>query len=153
MKTLPTRSTRSTRSLVYLALAALPVSLGARLPAETFTATLSGASEVPPVTSQATGTVTVTIDGNQLSYKIEVKNLDNPTMAHIHDAGPGRDGPPIVPLWKGDKAIGFTGVLAQGKVTVKPSDIAAIRSGKTYVNVHTRNHPSGELRGQLTPVM
>lgn len=139
------------RSLLYLALAALPLSLGAHLQVETFTATLSGGSEVPPITSSATGTATVTIDGNQLTYKIEVKNLDNPTMTHIHQAARGLDGPPVVPLWSGQKPIGFTGVLTEGKVTVKPDVIAAIRAGKTYVNVHTKVHPSGELRGQLEP--
>jgi hypothetical protein len=145
MKTVPPRS------LLYLALVALPLSLGSRLPADTFTAQLSGAAEVPPIQSQATGTATVTIDGNQLTYKIEVKDLDNPTMAHIHEGAPGSDGPPVVPLWSGQKSIGFTGVLAEGKVTVKPDVIAAIRAGKTYVNIHTEVHASGELRGQLEP--
>lgn len=139
------------RSLLYLALVALPLSLGSRLPADTFTAKLSGANEVPPIKSQATGTATVTIDGNELTYKIEVKNLDNPTAAHIHEGARGFDGPPVVPLWSGGKSIGFTGVLAQGKVTVKPEVIAAIRAGKTYVNVHTKVRSSGELRGQLEP--
>lgn len=145
MKTLPARS------VLYLTLAALPLSLGARRPAETFTATLSGGSEVPPITSKATGSATVTLDGNKLSYEIRVKNLDNPTMAHIHKGAPGHDGPHIVPLWDGDKPIGFTGVLAKGTVTVKPEVAAAIRSGNAYVNVHTQEHPSGELRGQLEP--
>jgi hypothetical protein len=27
--------------------------------------------------------------------------------------------------------------------------IAAIRAGKTYVNVHTNKHPGGEIRGQV----
>jgi CHRD domain len=146
-KTLPTRA------MLYLAIAALPLSLGARLPADTFTATLSGSSEVPPMQSSATGTATVTLDGNKLTYKIEVKNLDNPTMAHIHKGAPGTDGAPIVPLWKGAKSIGFTGVLAEGTVTVTSDVAAAIRSGDTYVNVHTKQHPAGELRGQLAPAM
>jgi hypothetical protein len=144
--------TVSPRSLLYLALVALPLSLGSRLPADTFTAKLSGGAEVPPIDSQATGTATVTIDGDQLTYKIEVKNLDTPTMAHIHQGARGFDGPPIVPLWSGEKPIGFTGVLAEGTVTVKPDVIAAIRAGKAYVNVHTKVHSSGELRGQLEPV-
>jgi hypothetical protein len=27
--------------------------------------------------------------------------------------------------------------------------IAAIRAGRTYVNVHTNKHPGGEIRGQV----
>jgi hypothetical protein len=147
MKTLPTRST------LFLALLALPLALGARPKPESFTAALSGANEVPANDSKATGTATVTIDGNQLTFKVEVSNLDNATMAHIHGAAPGQNGGVLVPLYKGDGAAGFSGVLAQGTVTVEPAVVEAIRAGNAYVNVHTKANPRGELRGQLEPAM
>ncbi len=122
---------------------------GSVRPADTYTAALSGANEVPAVTSDATGTATVTIDGNELSWRVEVKGLDNPTMAHIHGAAPGENGGVLVPLFREDKGEDFSGVLTEGKTTVEDDVIAAIRSGNAYVNVHTKANPRGEIRGQL----
>jgi hypothetical protein len=130
---------------------ALAWALGAVRPADRFTATLSGASEVPAVQSDATGTATVTIDGNVLSWRVEVKGLNDPTMAHIHGAAPGENGGVLVPLFREDKGEDFSGVLTEGKTTVEPDVIAAIRSGNAYVNVHTKANPRGEIRGQLKP--
>ena len=149
MKTLPARST------LLIVLLALPLALGARAKPASFTAALSGANEVPANDSKATGTATVTIDGNQLTFKLDVSNVEGATMAHIHGAPAGKNGGVLVPLYKSDGAAGFsgTGVLAQGTVTVEPSVVEAIRSGNAYVNVHTKADPRGELRGQLKPAM
>jgi hypothetical protein len=51
---------------------------------ETFTATLSGANEVPPVTTTATGTATINAVGGTLVYRVDVVGLNNPTLSHIH---------------------------------------------------------------------
>jgi len=147
MKILPNRS------LLLVTLAALPLALAARPKAETFTAALSGSNEVPAVDSKASGTATVTLDGNKLTFKLEVSNLDNATMAHIHGAESGKNGGVLLPLYAGEGSAGFSGVLAQGTVTVGDNVLEAIRSGDAYVNVHTKAHPGGELRGQLKPAM
>jgi trimeric autotransporter adhesin len=147
MKILPGRSTW------LLTLVALPLALGARRQAQTFTATLSPSSEVPAVDSKASGKATVTIDGNQLSFKVEVSNIDNATMAHIHAGAAGANGGVLVPLYKGDGSAGYSGTLAEGKATVEANVIEAIKSGNAYVNVHTKANPKGELRGQLVPSM
>ena len=149
MKTLPARTA------LFLALLALPLALGARAKPEKFTATLSGASEVPANASKATGKATVTIDGDKLTFELDVSNMSDATMAHIHGAAPGKNGGVLVPLYKSDSAAGFSGsgVLAQGTVTVKPEVVKAIEAGDAYVNVHTKANPRGELRGQLKPAM
>ena len=146
MYTLPKRSTLFLVPFLFMA-------LGARQPADQFTATLSGASEVPAVESTATGTATVTIDGHTVSWKVEVKGIDNPTMAHIHGAAPGENGGVLVPLFRDAKGEGFSGVLTEGSTEVKDEVIAAIRAGNAYVNIHTKANPRGELRGQLKPAM
>lgn len=137
------------RSLPLILVPALFWALGSRPAAEQFTATLDGASEVPAVETQATGTATVTVDGHELSWRVEVSGIDNPTMAHIHGAAPGENGGVLVPLFREDKGPGFSGVLTEGQATVEDEVIEAIRAGNAYVNVHTAANPRGEIRGQL----
>ncbi|HVQ45606.1 MAG TPA: CHRD domain-containing protein, partial [Gemmatimonadales bacterium] len=45
--------------------------------ATSFTATLTGANEVPAVTTTATGTATFTVSGGQITYTINGINLTN----------------------------------------------------------------------------
>jgi len=138
------------RSLPLLLVPVVFWALGSTRPmADTFTATLSGSEEVPAVESDATGTATVTLDGDKLSWSIEVKGIDNPTMAHIHHGAPGENGGVLVPLFRGEKGSAFSGMLAEGSTTVADSVAQVIRAGNAYVNVHTTGNPRGEIRGQL----
>lgn len=141
------------RSIFALVPAVAFVMLGARPQAETFTATLSGASEVPAVESSATGMATVTIDGHTVTWHVEVKGVDHPTMAHIHGAAAGENGGVLVPLFREDKGADFSGVLTDGSAEVEDNVLEAIRAGNAYVNVHTEGNPRGEMRGQLKPKM
>jgi CHRD domain len=132
-----------------------------------FVANLAGKDQVPPVETHATGRATFRLskNGKDLSYTLNVKGIDDVTMAHIHMAPMGKDGPPVVWLY-GDKMhpakkMGMvSGMLARGTITEadlvgsmkgKPlSDLVKeIRDGDTYVNVHTKGHPAGEIRGQI----
>ncbi len=139
------------RSLPLALVPALFWALGSRPPAEQFTATLDGASEVPAVQTGATGTATVTIDGHELTWHLEVSGIDNPTMGHIHGAAPGENGGVLVPLFREEKGEKFSGVLSDGHATVEDNVLEAIRAGNAYVNVHTKANPRGEIRGQLKP--
>jgi hypothetical protein len=139
------------RSLPLVLVPALFWALGSRPAAEQFTATLDGASEVPAVDTDATGTATVTIDGDELTWHLEVSGIDHPTMAHIHGAAPGENGGVLVPLFQEDKGESFSGVLSEGHTTVDADVIEQIRAGNAYVNVHTTANPRGEIRGQLHP--
>lgn len=109
----------------------------------TFTATLSGANEVPPVTTSATGTVTATLDGTALSLSGSFSGLSgNPTAAHIHSGDAGSNGPVIVALNVDGGTLGLTHTLTAEQVT-------ALTEGRVYVNVHTAANAGGEIRGQL----
>ncbi|MFL5460351.1 MAG: CHRD domain-containing protein [Gemmatimonadales bacterium] len=139
-----------------------------------FTATLSGANEVPAVTTPATGTATFTVSGNQITYTINATNLTNAVLGHIHLAAVGVNGPVRLNLCgTGDpqpactSQPGTTGVVATGTngTTVGTPPItfedllAAMRTGGAYVNVHTNTpgctqgqpgcNPGGEIRGQI----
>lgn len=117
--------------------------------ATSFQAMLSGDNEVPPVATAATGTFTVSIEGDQLTYTLEVNGLSGAARAaHIHGAAPGENGGVIVPLQLVEGA-GDSGVIAQGTATVDAAALEAIRAGNAYVNVHTPDNGGGEIRGQL----
>ena len=53
---------------------------------QTFTATMTGGEEVPPKNTKATGSAKFvsSSDGNSMTYRIRVVNINGVTMAHIH---------------------------------------------------------------------
>lgn len=139
-----------------------------------FVAHLSGDEEVPVRDTQAQGQAIFHLskDGTALSYKLIVANIENVVAAHIHCGAVGVSGPVGVTLFMGSPGGGRTdGILAEGVVTAPDSGngcgwtdlasvVAAMRSGATYVNVHTNDgveppntgpgdFPGGEIRGQI----
>ena len=133
---------------------------------EKFQARLDAANEVRPPTLSGTspsGTATFTSEGNSLTYKVSVSGLSSAyTAAHIHTGAPGVAGPVIVPLAltagssegtaSGEGTIdasGIKGKNADGSPLSMTDLLTAMRSGSTYVNVHTTNNKAGEARGQI----
>ena len=124
----------------------------------TFTATLSGAKETVPNSSTGTGTATVILDDLTGKGTISVifSGLSTPvTGSHIHCCQPqGANGPVIVPFdafltLSADK---LSGSITNFAFTLTAAQVAAMKGGLTYVNVHTTTNPGGEIRGQLAPV-
>jgi hypothetical protein len=109
-----------------------------------FTATLDGASEVPPVETQATGSASFELgrrDGSALHYSIVVEGLSGPaTAAHIHPGAAGETNPPLVTL---------DHETLRGTLELTAEQVSAITAGPVYVNVHTEANAGGEIRGQL----
>jgi CHRD domain len=132
-----------------------------------FHATLSGKEQSPPIDTSAHGTATFVLSksGKSLRYRLYVADIDSISMAHIHIAPAGTEGPVAVWLYPLHppgvvKKGKFTGVLARGIITaaklqgpLKGKTIADlvddIKAGDAYVNVHTTAHPAGEIRGQI----
>jgi len=127
-----------------------------------FSATLSGASTRPtPVTTTATGTASFEYvsDLRTLFYRIDVASIDSVFLAHIHaPADTGGTAGVVLNLFLGPtKGLGFTGTLAQGvggdlgapAGMTLDSLLVLLGNGHAYVNVHTRAHPAGEIRGQV----
>jgi len=136
----------------------------------TFTAQLTGAQEVPPVKTAATGNATFNLspDGKSLHCQLKVTNLSDITMAHIHLGPAGKNGPVAVWLYPMSgpppvlKPGSFTGILADGTITAKnlagplkgkplSALVKDMQAARAYVNVHTKAHPEGEIRGQIAP--
>lgn len=108
---------------------------------------LTGANEVPPVTTSATGRSMIVVHPNRAVSGSVTTTGVNATMAHIHVGAPGANGPVIVPLARGD---GGTWTVPAGAMLTE-DQYASWRAGNLYVNVHSAAFPGGEIRGQLRP--
>jgi hypothetical protein len=109
--------------------------------------TLSGDQEVPAVKTAATGSGTITVgDDKSVSGSVMTTGV-NATMAHIHIAAAGVNGPVIVPLEKN----GDNGWKVPAGKSLTDDQMKAFKAGDLYVNVHSAANPGGEIRGQLKP--
>ena len=128
---------------------------GLPLAQRTFVTTLNGASEVPPEITSATGSATVILSPDQTAALVSLSfaNLSSPqTAAHIHGpAEPGNNAPGTIldldqPLGQVSNLLWVFAPL--GGLPVQ-DQVNALKTGRLYVNVHTANFPSGEIRGWL----
>ena len=119
---------------------------------ERFIAFLSGANEPTPTTTGAQGLATVTVKGNLITYRIELSNIDSAFLAHIHHGPAGTSSGIIQNLYISPRPstdLNFSGLLIEDTVTVTDAVLTQMRADTTYVNVHTKLNPGGEIRGQL----
>jgi hypothetical protein len=124
-------------------------------------AVLSGDNEVPAVESEGEGRATVKFSEDAIQFKLVVRGIDEVTQAHIHIGPEGENGDVVAFLFGFvDGGVTQNGLLATGTITeadlIGPLTgeplsalVEAIRSGNAYVNVHTVDHPGGEIRGQF----
>jgi hypothetical protein len=148
-------------------------------PTPTFTATLTGANQVPANQSAATGTGTIVLtnDETAISFSTTFAGLDQPpTGAHLHIAPAGSNATGGQPLDANGNALtdpvhgialdangnpielaipagtGTTGALGPQTFAVTPGFLAQLEAGNVYENIHDApNFPAGEIRGQFAP--
>jgi len=110
-----------------------------------FVAQLSGAQEVPPNNSTASGTATVLLSPDETTARVSLNfsGLSSAeTVAHIH--GPGAAGviaPVLFPLPQGE--------FSDFVITLTSGDVQNLKSGLVYADVHSTAIPTGEVRGQF----
>jgi hypothetical protein len=108
---------------------------------------LTGSHEVPAVKTMARGSGVIEVTANgSVSGKVTTRGIAG-TMAHIHEAAPGSNGPPIISLAPGPHG---TWVVPAGS-KLSADQYKAFLAGHLYINVHSKSHPGGEIRGQLKP--
>lgn len=119
---------------------------------------LSGAEEVPGVTTTAVGTFLwrVTDAGIETELVLDGTLF---TMGHFHLGAKGTNGPVVAflfgPIEGGQKAVHSTKLITAADLIgplagKKLDDLATeIRAGNIYVNVHSVDNPAGVLRGQV----
>ena len=128
-----------------------------------FNIELTGNEEVPPVQTDATGSAQFTAPHfDNIGYSINVSNIDKVTAAHIHSGKQGENGPIVVTLFKAEtpSSEAINGILTSGNITNANLEgpmagktlmdlTQSMELGETYVNVHSQDHPNGEIRGQI----
>jgi CHRD domain len=162
-----------TKNIGFWAIAAVMANLLAAPVAnsqtERFSASLSGAEEVPPINTAGTGAFEMTIQQGTITFSLTFSDLSSPlSVAHLHFAPSkvaggvmiflcGGGGQPACPATTEGTITGtitaanVTGPSAQG---IAPGDLdsalEAVRNdGLAYVNMHTANFGGGEIRGQV----
>lgn len=141
-------------SILTLSLTACP---GAERPTADvmrFDVALAGDNEVPAVATTASGTVTVTLEGNRLSLTGSFEGLESDLLeiagspAHIHLGAAGENGPVVflIDVESSDRRSGSLSLMTDLSIEQRNQFL----DGKMYVNIHTEGHPSGELRAQLS---
>lgn len=135
--------TRTSIAALAAALAALSAPAYA---ADMLSAHLGGAGSAD---TDGAGHANFRIDAakGEVCYDLMVEKIQAATMAHIHKAPAGANGPVAVPLNKPDANGKSTGCATVGPDAVK--DILA-NPGGYYVNVHNGEFPGGAIRGQLS---
>ncbi len=108
-----------------------------------YTFSLSGTAEVPPLTTTATGACAVALTTNETLIEVAcTHNVPNVSMAHIHDAATGVDGPVVCEL-------STTATRVSGSCAATADLITKLHNGGLYVNIHSPANPGGEIRGQI----
>jgi CHRD domain len=169
----------SSLALVIMAVLMLSIS-SSHATTITYAANLTGPGESPPNTSPATGFATVTTDDvlNTLFVDVSFSGLTTGTTAsHIHccttvpftgTAGVATTTPTFAgfPLnvtsgtyintldLTQSSSYNSAFITANGGTTTaaEAALLKGLAAGEAYLNIHTNEFPSGEIRGFLTPV-
>jgi len=124
---------------------------GTRTSTLQFTAVLSAGQEVPhPAGTKvgASGKFSAKVTGTKITWTLTFTHLTGAaTAAHIHTGKKGVPGAVVVPLCGPCKSP------ASGSGTLSSAVLAKMKSGGTYVNVHTTKNAGGEIRGQIREAM
>ena len=128
---------------------------------ENYRAKLDGNKEVPPVKTTSEGVINFKTKGDMLTWKINVTGISDATGVHIHKGKIGENGEAVVDLLKVSKhSDNPNGMVMRGNVTESSligsmagktiADLkTAMSNGDVYINLKTKDHPDGLMRGQI----
>jgi len=165
-------SIMKTKNIGFWVITALAVSMFAAAAGpshtERFSASLSGANEVPPINSAGTGNFEMTIRPDGINFSLSFSDLSsNLSVAHLHFAPSkvaggvmiflcGGGGQPACPAATSGNITGtitaanVTGPGGQGIAAGDlDSALEAVRDGLSYANMHTTMFGGGEIRGNV----
>jgi hypothetical protein len=112
-----------------------------------FSTQIIGVNQVPPVATPASGQLFAVLNKSTrlFRWKLSFTGLrGSATGGHFH-------GPAVVGA-NATSALAFKAPVKspfEGQATLTAVQAADLLAGKWYVDIHTANHPGGEIRGQL----
>ncbi len=123
-----------------------------------FNGSLTGAQEVPAVTTTASGTADLALNNatNRFDLTLKVQGIaqGNITGSQLHVGATGQEGNSFFDLGAGAQytasGTGFQRVVNNG--TFPTANLTSLKSGGTYVDVQSTSNADGAIRGQLTAV-
>lgn len=122
------------------------------VPTDLFTTTLLANQQVPAVDAPGVGSASVSTVNGKTRVVLDVVGLTSSlSSAHIHAGAPGANGGVVLDL------LSATGTGKRDTSNprelhldfIYDATISGLATGTHYINVHTVNNPSGELRGNL----
>ena len=115
---------------------------------DTLQVRMTGAEEVPPVNTSASGSGTITIgEDRSVSGSFKLQNAAQILVAHMHVGPAGQTGPVIIPF---QKTADNEWVVPPG-AKLTDSQYQSYKAGGLYVNFHSAKYKGGEIRSQLRP--
>ena len=140
------------RSFVALAGAVIVMMVAGGALAQTdFTATLSGRNTIPPATTTATGLCTGTLNAEQTEFTFTcTHDVPQAVQGHIHEGPKGISGGVVREFADVDCCPeDGTTWAADDDEPLTPELVARLLAGELYVNIHSEEFSSEELRGQF----
>ena len=148
------------RTSVALAFAGILLGAQAADASIVFQTPLSGANQVPPVSTAASGFATVTLESDNTTLDVAINWTGMSSLGefgHIHCCtAPGTNTGVALDFGALPNATAavFTNsynlaTFAFGNGQTEASFIAGLVAGRAYVNIHDTAFPNGEIRGQL----
>ncbi|MCF7804961.1 MAG: CHRD domain-containing protein [Candidatus Marinimicrobia bacterium] len=124
-----------------------------------FQAKLSGSAQAPSVKTDASGQVVAVLRGDSLIVSGTYANLSSELNtdagggAHLHLGSAGTNGGVDIALNAESSADMKAGTFmaAENRFELTADQKASLFTREYYVNVHSNNYASGEIRGQLLP--
>ncbi len=112
-----------------------------------FSTQMTGRNQVPPVATPASGQLFAVLNKNTrlFRWKLSFTGLSGSAASgHFH-------GPAVVGA-NANSALAFKAPVRsplEGQATLTAVQAAELLAGKWYADIHTANHPGGEIRGKL----
>ena len=110
----------------------------------------TGWQETPPNASPGTGYGYAALyePSNEVVFVLSYSGLGSAnTLTHVH--GPAARGVAASPIIDLPSSGATSGSLRVGPMVLTPTQVAQLKAGLWYYNVHTTTFPAGEIRGQL----
>ena len=118
-------------------------------PPELFVATLRPTAEAPESTAYGTAVLLLAPDHSRARVTVDHANLSSPLVAsHLKLGDPGREGAYLINIPAGQRVTFDWAMQPSGTFTTEALQTALDR-GQVYAALDTKNHTTGELRGNF----